>query len=78
MSLWFVNYPLIAKISLQPYYTQQYGAAYLGDSLELIKHLKNCSINLILILPLFALIRKKKYGNETTKKYVSWFLQFAY
>lgn len=68
----------MTEISLQPYYTQQYGSAYLGDSLELIKHLKNSSINLILTSPPFALTRKKEYGNETAEKYVNWFLQFAY
>lgn len=68
----------MTKISLQPYYTQQYGSAYLGDSLELIKHLKDSSINLILTSPPFALTRKKEYGNESAEKYVNWFLPFAY
>lgn len=67
-----------AEISLKPYYTQEYGAAYLGDGLELIKSLNDCSINLILTSPPFALTRKKEYGNETAEKYVDWFLQFAY
>lgn len=66
------------EISIKPYYTQQYGAAYLGDGLELIKSLKDYSVNLILTSPPFALTRKKEYGNETAEKYVNWFLPFAY
>ena len=66
------------EINLKPYYTQAYGAAYLGDSLELIKSLEDSSINLILTSPPFALTRKKEYGNESAEKYVDWFLPFAY
>lgn len=65
-------------IALQPYYTQKYGAAYLGDSLEIIKYLKDSSVNLILTSPPFALTRKKEYGNESAEKYVNWFLPFAF
>lgn len=65
-------------VNIKPYYTQTYGAAYLGDSLELIKDLKDCSVNLILTSPPFALTRKKEYGNESAENYVEWFLPFAY
>ncbi|QSJ17896.1 site-specific DNA-methyltransferase [Nostoc sp. UHCC 0702] len=61
-----------------PYYTQNHGAVYLGDSLELIKFIDDNSINLILTSPPFALTRKKAYGNESAEKYVEWFLPFAY
>ena len=61
-----------------PYYTQQHGKLYLGDSLELIKIIPDNSINLILTSPPFALTRKKEYGNETEEKYIEWFLPFAY
>ena len=61
-----------------PYYTQNNGAVYLGDSLELIKFIDDNSINLILTSPPFALTRKKEYGNESAEKYVEWFLPFAY
>ncbi|WP_448267924.1 DNA-methyltransferase [Nostoc sp. DSM 114159] len=67
-----------SEVNIQPYYTQTYGAAYLGDSLELIKNIKDCSVNLILTSPPFALTRKKEYGNESAEKYVNWFLPFAY
>ncbi len=67
-----------AEVDIQPYYTQSYGAAYLGNSLELIKDLKDSSINLILTSPPFALTRKKEYGNESAENYVDWFLPFGY
>lgn len=65
-------------INFTPYYTQNHGAAYLGDSLELIKSIKDNSINLILTSPPFALTRQKEYGNESAEKYIEWFLPFAY
>lgn len=66
------------EIIFNPYYTQQNGAVYLGDSLKLIKFIDDNSINLILTSPPFALTRKKEYGNETAEKYIEWFLPFAY
>ncbi|MDZ8025055.1 MAG: site-specific DNA-methyltransferase [Nostoc sp. DedQUE11] len=65
------------EIIFSPYYTQQNGAAYLGDTLKLIKFIDDNSINLILTSPPFALTRKKEYGNETAEKYIEWFLPFA-
>ena len=65
-------------IKFNPYYTQQNGAVYLGDTLELIKLIEDNSINLILTSPPFALTRKKEYGNESAEKYIEWFLPFAY
>ena len=64
-------------IQLPPYYCTKYGAAYLGDSLELIKIIPENSINLIITSPPFALTRKKEYGNESAEKYIEWFLPFA-
>ncbi|BAY98476.1 DNA methylase N-4/N-6 [Tolypothrix tenuis PCC 7101] len=63
--------------NFQPYYTQNNGALYLGDSLELIKCIDDNTINLILTSPPFALTRKKEYGNESAEKYIEWFLPFA-
>jgi site-specific DNA-methyltransferase (cytosine-N4-specific) len=65
------------EIIFNPSYTQHNGAAYLGDSLKLIKFIDNNSINLIITSPPFALTRKKEYGNETAEKYIEWFLPFA-
>lgn len=60
-----------------PFYQQTYGAAYLGDSLELMKGLTAKSVNLILTSPPFALTRKKEYGNVGQEEYVEWFMPFA-
>ena len=67
----FLNFPF------EPYYQTIYGATYLGDSLQLLKHLPDKSINLILTSPPFALTRKKEYGNKDADEYVDWFLEFA-
>ncbi|GAX35221.1 DNA-methyltransferase [Nodularia sp. NIES-3585] len=64
-------------IILNPYYTQNLGKAYLGDSLKLIKSIQENSINLILTSPPFALTRQKEYGNPSADKYIEWFLPFA-
>jgi DNA modification methylase len=64
-------------INFTPYYSQNYGAVYLGDSQELIKSIPDSSINLILTSPPFALTRQKEYGNQSAEKYIEWFLPFA-
>ncbi|MBF2064634.1 MAG: site-specific DNA-methyltransferase [Calothrix sp. C42_A2020_038] len=62
----------------KPYYTQEYGAIYLGDSSKLVKSFPDNYIDLILTSPPFPLGRKKEYGNESAEKYIEWFLPFAY
>jgi len=62
---------------LEAYYQTEYGAAYLGDSLESLGHIPDKSINLILTSPPFALTRKKEYGNKNADEYIEWFLDFA-
>ncbi len=64
-------------LPLNPYYEQGFGSAYLGDALELIKEIPDSSVNLVLTSPPFALTRKKEYGNESSEKYVEWFLPFT-
>jgi len=61
-----------------PSYRTTFGAAYLGDALNLVKRLPDRSINLILTSPPFALTRKKEYGNKSANEYVRWFLPFTY
>lgn len=61
----------------RPYYATGAGAAYLGDSAELLKKVKSESIQLIFTSPPFALIRKKPYGNVEQEQYVEWFLEFS-
>ncbi len=53
----------MTKLSLEPYYKTDLGAAYLGDSKELMKQIPDESIDLICTSPPFALVRKKEYGN---------------
>jgi DNA modification methylase len=60
-----------------PYFSSRYGAAYLGDSLELLRALPSSSVNLVVTSPPYALHFKKAYGNETKEQYVEWFLPFA-
>lgn len=60
-----------------PLYQQQFGGAYLGDSLDLMKKLRAQSVNLVLTSPPFALTRKKEYGNKSADEYIDWFIPFA-
>lgn len=61
----------------EPAYSTQLGAAFCGNSLELLKALPDNSINLVMTSPPFALLREKDYGNETQENYLSWLMQFA-
>ena len=60
-----------------PAYTTEWGSAYCGDSLELLKALPDNSINLVMTSPPFALQRKKEYGNKDQGEYIGWLLEFA-
>lgn len=59
------------------YYTTPYGAAYLGDSLELMRKMDKGSVDLVCTSVPFALVKKKDYGNEDAAAYVDWFKPFA-
>jgi DNA modification methylase len=61
----------------KPYFTSKHGAAYLGESLELLQSLPNNSVNLVVTSPPYALHFKKAYGNEHKDRYVEWFIPFA-
>lgn len=60
-----------------PYYETKYGQAFLGDSLNYLKEIKDNSVNLILTSPPFALTRQKEYGNKQEEAYIEWFMGFA-
>jgi DNA modification methylase len=62
---------------LNPLYTTDYGAAYVGNSLLLLDRLETDSIDLVLTSPPFALQRKKTYGNVEQDDYVEWLLEFC-
>src|SRR5215213_2506275 len=64
-------------VDYNPAYFTQLGAAYHGDSRQLLAKLPDESINLVLTSPPFALQRKKEYGNESQDSYVEWLLEFA-
>ncbi len=65
------------RTKLKPYYKTKYGKAYLGDTLDIIKHIPDNSINLVLTSPPFALTSQKEYGNKHEQDYIEWFLQFS-
>lgn len=60
-----------------PSYFTSNGAAYIGDSRELLAKLPDNSINLVITSPPFALLRQKEYGNLDQHEYINWFLEFA-
>lgn len=65
------------RLSKSPFYETEYGAAYLGDSLDLLKNIPSNSVNLIFTSPPYALHFKKEYGNVDKGQYVEWFIEFA-
>jgi DNA modification methylase len=67
----------VPKLPLPPAYTTMNGAAYCGDSLELLAVLPDKSINLVMTSPPFALQRQKAYGNKDQVEYIDWLIQFA-
>jgi site-specific DNA-methyltransferase (cytosine-N4-specific) len=60
-----------------PLYYTRLGQAYVGDSLELLSHLSDESIDLVVTSPPFALLRKKTYGNVQETEYVNWIKPFG-
>lgn len=61
----------------KPFYETGFGAAYLGDSQDLLSKLPDSSVNLVFTSPPYALHFKKAYGNVSKEDYVEWFLHFA-
>lgn len=60
-----------------PAYQTKLGAAYSGDSRELIEELADDSVNLVLTSPPFALQRQKDYRELSQAEYVDWLAGFA-
>jgi site-specific DNA-methyltransferase (cytosine-N4-specific) len=65
-------------VAAQPKYVTERGAAFVGDSLQILQKLPDCSVNLVLTSPPYALHFKKAYGNVSKDGYVKWFLPFAH
>lgn len=61
----------------EPFYTTEFGEAFVADSLEFMRALPESTVNLVLTSPPYALHFKKEYGNVEKSEYVSWFLEFA-
>jgi len=59
----------------KPYYATQNGAAYHGDSRELLEELPEESVDLVVTSPPFALQKKKEYGNKDIDSYNDWFVE---
>ena len=67
----------IKQVLPAPFYETGEGAAYHGDGLKLMRSLPDCSVDLIMTSPPFALRRKKEYGNVDASEYVRWFRPFS-
>ena len=65
------------NLPLNPAYTTSCGAAFCGDSNELLQGLADESVDLVVTSPPFALQRQKDYGNIEQQNYVEWFASFA-
>lgn len=68
---------MLRKTGTVPAYYTCRGAAFVGDSRELLEELPDESVNLVITSPPFALQRQKEYGNQTQDEYVDWFMEFA-
>ena len=71
------RHPDVLTKKTKPFYRTNAGAAYLGDSREILKELPDNSVNLVFTSPPYALHFKKEYGNVSKADYVEWFLPFA-
>ncbi len=58
-------------------YTTEHGEQLCGDSRTLLTAIPDDSVDLIVTSPPFALLRKKKYGNEEQAAYVAWLREFG-
>ena len=58
-------------------YKTSRGAAYLGDSMDLLAQLPDESVDLVVTSPPFALLRQKAYGNKDQNEYVDWLCSFG-
>ncbi|MEX0775282.1 MAG: site-specific DNA-methyltransferase [Phycisphaeraceae bacterium] len=53
------------------------GEAVIGDSMDVLRHLRADSIDLVITSPPFALLREKEYGNLDQAAYVEWLCAFG-
>src|SRR6266567_770821 len=69
--------PVADLVGTAPFYKTEHGAAFLGNSLDIMGRLPEGSVNLVVTSPPYALHFKKEYGNADQSEYVKWFLPFA-
>lgn len=72
--------PVTDLLSQSAAYSTDNGAAYLGDSRELLEDLPSNSVDLVVTSPPFELAHQKEYGDdwdEGDNDYQAWFLEFA-
>ena len=60
-----------------PTYVTTLGAAYTGDSVDLLSRIPDRSIDLVLTSPPYALEFQKEYGNASKADYVNWLRPFG-
>jgi DNA modification methylase len=72
-----MTHPSFLLENFKPSYVTHNGAAYCGDSLDLLSDLPDKSVSLVMTSPPFALLRKKEYGNESQEDYVEWLASFG-
>ena len=63
--------------TIKPLYKTAFGSAFVGDSLDLMDHVRKESINLVITSPPFCLLRQKEYGNLPEEQYIDWLTEFA-
>jgi site-specific DNA-methyltransferase (cytosine-N4-specific) len=61
----------------ETYFKTKTGKMMLGDSLDVLREMKDGSVDLIMTSPPFGLVRKKEYGNVDADEYIDWFRPFA-
>lgn len=65
------------RLDVEPYFSTERGSAYLGDAADLLRHVPDDSVQLIVTSPPYALQRPKEYDNVPPEEYVDWFMPFA-
>jgi DNA modification methylase len=71
------NNEVTALMDSAAHYETSHGAAYQGDSRDLLEELPASSIDLCVTSPPFGLRKKKEYGNKDPDDYNEWFIEFA-
>ena len=61
----------------EPAYTTALGAAFAGDSLDLMRAMPTASVDLVVTSPPYALEFQKEYGNASKADYVNWLRPFG-